>query len=282
MSTLCYDLHSHSTASDGTLAPRDLVERAARSGVHVLALTDHDTTAGLAEAEQAAGPLGLEVVRGVEVSVTWGGRTVHILGLNVARDCVALEDGLARLRVEREGRARRIAALLEEAGIPGAYEGARALAKGSILSRTHFAHFLVAEGVAESVRDVFKKYLINGKPGHVSGEWAGLAEAVGWIRAAGGQAVIAHPARYGFTAAKLGRLVAEFQEAGGRGLEVVSGSHAPEDNDRMATVARRHGLLASSGSDFHGPENPWRELGAMPRLPADLRPVWADWGGQAA
>lgn len=277
MSETRYDLHSHSTASDGTLAPPDLVARAAAKGVDVLALTDHDTTAGLDEAAAAAAAAGIRLVRGVEVSVTWGGRTVHILGLNVGRDCAALEQGLKGLRGYREERAREIARLLEQAGIPGAYEGARALAKGRILSRTHFAHYLVAQGRAESVRQVFKKFLVKGKPGHVAGRWAELGEAVSWIRAAGGQAVIAHPARYGFTAAKLTRLVEEFKAAGGTGMEVISGSHAPEESARMAVVARRNGLLASAGSDFHGPENPWYELGTLPPLPADLTPVWAQW-----
>jgi predicted metal-dependent phosphoesterase TrpH len=271
------DLHSHSTASDGTLRPEALVARAAAANVEVLALTDHDTTDGLAAAEAAAAAVGLTLVPGVEVSVSWGGRTIHIVGLAVDSGDAALQEGLARLREYRLWRAEEIGRRLEKAGIPGAFEGARALSSGHLVGRTHFARFLVRRGYAEDVRGVFRQFLLKGKPGHVPGDWARLEDAVGWIRGAGGQAVIAHPARYGFTATKLRRLIGELKEAGGVGIEVVSGSHSRDDCFVFARHAREHGLLASAGSDYHGPEDAWLELGRLPPLPEGCTPIWADW-----
>lgn len=268
------DLHTHSTASDGTLAPRELIARAAGQGVEVLALTDHDTLAGLEAAAAAAEQYGIRLVPGVEVSVTWGGRTVHIVGLDVDASCVELRDGLASLLDYRAERAAEIARRLEQAGWPGALEGARALAAGELVGRTHFARFLVARGAAKDVRSVFKHFLVSGKPGHVPGRWTTLEEAVRWIRAAGGQAVIAHPARYGFTRAKMRRFIEAFIASGGRGIEVVSGSHSRDDYFTFARWAREYGLLASAGSDYHGPENPWIELGRLPALPEGCRPIW--------
>ncbi|MBD3669443.1 MAG: PHP domain-containing protein [Gammaproteobacteria bacterium] len=275
--TLKIDLHSHSLASDGTLSPSQLVEHAASQGVDVLALTDHDVTDGIAEAERAAEHFGLGLVPGVEVSVSWNHTTVHIVGLGVDPQNQALQEGLAKLLAFRQRRAEAIGQGLEKAGIPGAYEAARAKAKGSIISRTHFAHFLVEQGHAKSVRDVFKKFLIKGKPGHVGGQWATLEEALGWIHGAGGQAVIAHPARYRMTATRLRRLIGEFVELGGEGIEVISGSHSRDECYTMARHASQAGLKASSGSDYHGPENPWIELGALPPLPDGCTPIWADW-----
>lgn len=277
MSATVYDLHSHSLASDGTLSPADLVARAARFGVGVLAVSDHDTTAGVPEAQAAARVHGIQVVPAVEVSVTWNNRTLHIVGLRVDLDHRPLQAGLARLREYRHWRAREIARRLEQHGIPDAYDGARSYARGTIISRTHFAHHLVALGRAGSVREVFKQYLVSGRPGHVHGEWATLEEAVGWIRGAGGQAVIAHPARYKLTATKLRELISDFQELGGEGIEVVSGSHGRDEVLAMAEHARRSGLLASVGSDFHGPGNAFVELGALAPLPAGCRPVWSVW-----
>lgn len=273
-----YDLHSHSTASDGTLSPADLVEAAHAAGIRVLALTDHDTTAGIEAASQAAAAVGMGLVPGVEISVSWSSQTVHVLGLNIDPDCLPLQTGLQRLRGFRDWRAEEIGRRLARAGIEGAWQGARALARGRILSRTHFAHYLVAQGHAGSVRDVFKRFLVTGKPGYVSGEWAGLDEALGWIQAAGGMAVIAHPARYGMTASKLRRLFGEFRELGGVGLEVVSGSHTRDNVYAMAAHARTERLLASCGSDYHGPENPWVRLGQLSELPAGCRPIWEGGG----
>lgn len=271
------DLHTHSTASDGTLSPAELVRRAAAAGVELLALTDHDTTAGVAAAIAEARDSGLRLLPGVEVSVTWGGRTVHLVGLDVDPDDADLQRGLARLAEHRSWRAREIARRLAAEGIEGALDGAAAFAGGGSIGRTHFARFLVSRGHAASVRDVFKHFLVKNKPGHVAGEWAGLAEAVGWIRGAGGRAVIAHPARYGFTRSKLFRMIAELREAGGVGLEVVSGSHSREDILVQGRYARETGLLASAGSDYHGPDTPWIELGRLPPLPAGCTPIWADW-----
>lgn len=273
-----YDLHSHSTASDGTLSPTELVYRAGRQGVDVLALTDHDTLAGLKEAREAANTIGLTLINGVEISVTWAGGTVHLVGLQVAAEDVVLQQGLAGLREFRCWRAEEIGRrLFKQAKIENAFEGARKYALGDLVSRTHFARFLVDNGHAKSVQEVFKRFLVNNKPGHVPGQWASLEQAVAWIGGAGGIAVLAHPARYKMTATKLRALVGEFKECGGRAIEVVSGSHTPDEAKTMARNANNAGLLASSGSDYHGPENPWIELGRLPALPAGCVPVWHDW-----
>ena len=270
----CYDLHSHSTASDGTLAPASLLERAHSAGVAVLALTDHDTLDGLAEAAEAVSGLDLSLIPGVEISVTWQAMTIHILGLNVAPDNPELSDGLQELQKMRVFRAAEISRKLADRGIPGALEGAGRFRKGQILSRTHFAHFLVESGYAVSVRDVFKRFLVKGKPGYVRSEWVSMERALGWVRQAGGLPVIAHPARYRLSRSKLKRLVGEFREAGGIGLEVVSGSQSRDETLHMAAVSREHGLFASCGSDYHGPEKPWVELGRLRRLPEGCTPIW--------
>jgi len=270
----CYDLHSHSTASDGTLSPATLVEKAHAAGVNVLALTDHDTLDGIAEARRAAAELDLELIPGVEISVTWRAMTLHVLGLNVDPDNQPLLAGLQDLRATREQRAQQIGRKLAKAGIANALEGARRQSRGKILSRTHFAHFLVETGRAASVQDVFKNFLVKGKPGYVRGEWAAMEQALGWIRGAGGLPVIAHPARYRLTRSKLGALVDEFREAGGEGLEVVSGSHNRDEILHMAALSRTHRLFASCGSDYHGPEKPWVKLGRLRGLPEGCAPIW--------
>ncbi|WP_457674100.1 PHP domain-containing protein [Thiolapillus sp.] len=272
--SLKYDLHSHSTVSDGTLHPAELVRQAADAGVDVLALTDHDNVSGIAEAREAAAESGLRLVPGVEISVTWNGHTVHVLGLNLDDNNPILRQGLEKLCDYRAWRAEEIGRRLEKKGIRGSYEGACALATGALVGRTHFARFLVAQGHARDVREVFRKFLVAGKPGHVRGEWASLEDALGWISAAGGMAVIAHPARYNMTRGKLRRLIGEFRELGGRGLEVVSGSHNRDECYTMARHAADFGLLASAGSDYHGPENPWINLGRLPDLPHGCEPVW--------
>ena len=282
--TLHHDLHAHSLASDGTLSPAALVARARTAGVDVLALTDHDSLEGLAEAESAAREQGLRLVPGVEISVTWSRQTIHVLGLQVDRQCPELQAGLQSLRAFRDWRAEEIGLRLAKAGIAGAFEAARGLAQGSIVSRTHFARFLVEQGHAVSVREVFKRFLVKNKPGYVPGQWASLEEALGWIRAAGGLAVLAHPARYRLTTSKLRRLLGEFREAGGVGMEVVSGSHSRDEALTMAALSRTTPLLASRGSDFHGPENPWVELGRLAELPPGCSPLWESdlWLPQAA
>ncbi|MEJ2456093.1 MAG: PHP domain-containing protein [Candidatus Thiodiazotropha sp.] len=277
-----YDLHSHSTASDGTLSPAALVRAADEAGVEVLALTDHDTTAGIAEALGEAGERAIELVAGVEISVTWSAQTVHIVGLNVDPENRVLQAGLQSMRDFRDWRAQEIGRRLEKSGIADAYQGALAHSNGILVSRTHFARMLVERGIVEDERKVFKNYLVHGKPGYVAGEWATLEAALGWIHAAGGQAVVAHPARYKMTRTKLRRLFAVFRELGGAAVEVVSGSHSRDDCVSMAKHCNDFGLFASAGSDFHTPENPWIALGRLPLLPGGCRPIWQDWSiGQA-
>ena len=272
-----YDLHSHSTASDGTLAPAALVRAAHQAGVRVLALTDHDTTAGVAEARQAAAGLDIELLAGVEISVTWSAQTIHIVGLHLDPENQALQAGLDSLREFRDWRAREIGRRLEKSGVADAYEGALAHSNGILVSRTHFARMLVERGLVDDERKVFKRYLVNGKPGYVAGDWASLADALSWIHGAGGLAVIAHPARYKMTRTKLRRLFSEFKELGGEAVEVISGSHSRDDVVSMAKHTTDFGLLASAGSDFHTPESPWVALGRLPMLPGGCRPVWDRW-----
>ncbi len=272
-----YDLHSHSTHSDGTLTPTELVQLARAAGVDVLALTDHDCTDGIGEAQAAARDVGLQLISGVEVSVSWGTQTVHVVGLGVDGGEPTLQAGLRGLREFRRWRAEEIARRLEKQGIADAYEGARARSQGKTVGRTHFARFLVDAGHAKNLRQVFKKFLVRGRPGYVPGAWADLAQAVAWIRAAGGQAVIAHPARYKLGSTRLHKLLVEFKACGGVGLEVVSGSHSRDEFFRFAHLANRFDLLASAGSDYHGPEQPWIALGRLPVLPDGCQPIWRDW-----
>lgn len=272
-----YDLHSHSTASDGTLTPAELVRQARAAGIDVLALTDHDTTEGLAEAEREAKAVGIGFVTGVEISVTWNAQVVHIVGLGMNPADSALQEGLAGLRAFRDWRAKEMGRRLEKRGIEDAYEGAKALSNGRLISRTHFGRFLVNRGYAPDMRKVFQQYLTHGKPGHVAGRWAQLEDAVQWIRGAGGQAVIAHPARYPMTRSKLRRLIGEFAEAGGCAMEVVSSSHSKDEMHTMARHAADFALMASAGSDFHDPAIPWVKLGHLPGLPDNALPIWRDW-----
>ncbi|MCP4996391.1 MAG: PHP domain-containing protein [Gammaproteobacteria bacterium] len=272
-----YDLHSHSTASDGTLSPHELVVAAKEAGVDVLALTDHDTLDGLVEGHRAASAMGIHLVNGVEVSVTWQSQVVHLVGLQVDLDSEGLNSGLQRNREFRQWRAQEIGRRLEKSGVPGAYEAAKALSNGKLISRTHFARFLVEKGFCPDMKKVFKQYLTHGKPGHVKGEWADLEDAVGWIRQANGVAVIAHPARYGMTRTKLRRLIGEFSEAGGAALEVVTSSHSRDEIFTIARHAKDFSLKGSCGSDFHGFGTPWAVLGRYPEMPAGIPPVWQDW-----
>ena len=274
---LAYDLHTHSTASDGTLTPAELVARAAAAGIRTLSLTDHDTTDGCAEAAAEAARHGVGFLAGVEVSVTWKAMTVHIVGLGVDPGNPTLQAGLAGLRAFRDWRAEEIGRrLARDGGIAGTFERARDLSNGRLISRTHFARALVERGHAGAVRDVFKHYLVRGRPGHVPGQWATLGDAVAWITGAGGIAVIAHPARYPLNRTQFHRLAGEFKAAGGTAIEVVSGSHSPDDNRTMAARAQQLALLSSAGSDYHGPEQPYLELGRLPPLPAGCEPIWQD------
>ena len=276
--TIDIDLHCHSTVSDGALHPADVVKRAAARGVRVLALTDHDQLSGLAEAQAAARGAGIRFVEGVEISVTWRGKTIHVVGLGIGGGLDTLGHHLETVRAGRLGRAQRMGEDLARAGVSGAYEGALRFAENpDMISRTHFARHLVAAGVVKDTKAAFTHYLVPGKPGYVPFEWAALGDAVRWIVEAGGQAVLAHPGRYELSAGALEDLVLEFRRAGGTGIEVVTGSHSPDQYILFGEMARKHGLLASRGSDFHGPGE-GGEFGSLPPLDPSLRPVWAGWG----
>ena len=281
MHTLNADLHSHSTASDGTLSAGALAARAKANGVELWALTDHDELSGLPAARAAATAAGLPFVDGIEVSVTFANTTVHIVGLGIDPANDELVAGIAGVRAGRELRARQMGDGLATIGIQGAYEGAIALAPNpNLVSRTHFGRFLIASGVAPDMHAVFRRYLTEGKPGYVEHRWAGLGDAVRWIRAAGGVAVIAHPGRYKFTPTEEFALFSEFQAHGGEGVEVVTGSHHAGDVVKYTEMALEFGLLASRGSDFHDPEESRLDLGLVPgqlALSPRLTPVWSRW-----
>lgn len=272
------DLHCHSNVSDGLLSPVDVARRAHAGGVTLWALTDHDEVGGQAAARSEAEALGMRYLSGVEISVTWASRTVHVVGLNIDPTNPALVDGLYRTCHGRAARARAIAAQLETLGIPGAYDGAlKYVSNPDLISRTHFARFLVERGHAASTADVFDRLLGDGKPGFVPHRWATLSDAVQWIRGAGGEAVVAHPGRYRYTPVEFDAFFGEFIDLGGRAIEVVTGSHTPDQYREYADVARRFGFEASCGSDFHAPGEGRIELGSLPPLPSDLKPVWERW-----
>jgi len=270
-----FDLHCHSTVSDGRLTPAEVVRRAAANGVTALALTDHDEVGGLAEARAAADELGMRFVDGVEVSVTWDDTTVHVVGLGIDPSHPELAAGLERIRSSRGVRAEKIAAQLDALGIHGSLEGAYAHAGNSaLIGRTHFARFLVERGYARDVKSVFQRYLAQGKPGYVPHHWSELEDAVRWIRAAGGVAVIAHPGRYKLARAGMRRLLDAFRAAGGAGIEVATSSHTEDQYYEFSRLALEHGLAASRGSDFHAPGEGIAELGRIAALPRDLTPIW--------
>ena len=272
------DLHCHSTASDGLLKPEALVARAAANGVEILALTDHDGVSGLAEARAKAESEGLRFVDGVEISVTWEGTTVHIVGLQIDPEDPVLRSGLESIREGRATRAEKMGEALAAAGVPDSLAGAKTYAENpSLISRSHFARHLVKTGRARNVKSVFQRYLVKGKPGFVPHQWASLGDAVSWIRASGGIAVVAHPGRYNFSKPELHAFLAEFRDSGGAGIEVVTGSHSPEQYSEFARIAREFGFTASRGSDYHGKGESRADLGALPQLPDDLKPVWHDW-----
>jgi predicted metal-dependent phosphoesterase TrpH len=273
-----YDLHCHSTFSDGLLRPAEVVRRAAERGVDVLALTDHDELAGIPEAQDEARAQGITLVPAAELSVTWEEDTIHVVALGLDPASPALAAGLAGVRDGRDARARRIAASLDRAGIPDAFDGAlQYVTSERLISRTHFARYLVDKGYVGDMKDAFKRYLTHGKPGYVPHAWATLADALSWIHGAGGQAVLAHPGRYKLGSAGMKRLIAEFRAHGGAGIEVLSSSHTAAQAAEFATLARVFGLLASCGSDYHGPGESWLDLGDLPPLPAGVTPVWTAW-----
>jgi predicted metal-dependent phosphoesterase TrpH len=275
-SPLNADLHCHSVVSDGTLTPEELAERAYANGVQLWALTDHDELGGQERARAAAGALGINYLSGVEISVSWMGQTIHIVGLGIDASHVGILEGLRQMREGRSNRAMLMAEQLLKVGIPGAYEGALHFAGNQeLISRTHFARFLVEQGVCRDTEQVFKNYLIENKPGYVPHVWATLDDAVAWIKGAGGVAVIAHPGRYKLSAMQMDELYKHFKDIGGMAIEVITGSHSPNQYLTYGKIAQHYGFLASSGSDFHDPDESHIDLGALPPLPDHLTPVWS-------
>lgn len=274
-SILNADLHCHSVVSDGTLTPEALAQRAHANGVELWALTDHDEVGGQHRAAEAARALGMKYLTGVEISVTFIGQTVHIVGLGFDADNAQLRQGLQQTRGGRKERAQEMADGLAKVGIKGAYEGAlQFVGNPELISRTHFARFLVETGVCKETNEVFRKFLTEGKPGFVPHRWATLKDAVTWIRDAGGMAVIAHPARYKFSPNEEFALFTEFKSHGGRGVEVVTGSHTPAEYLTYAEMALEFDLAGSRGSDFHSPNESHTELGTLPYLPGNVTPIW--------
>ncbi|MEO8280313.1 MAG: 3',5'-nucleoside bisphosphate phosphatase [Ideonella sp.] len=275
MTILNADLHCHSCISDGTLEPEALAARAKANGVELWALTDHDEIGGQQRAIAAAAALDLPYLTGTEISVTFANTTVHIVGLGFDFDNAALDRGLTETRGGRRERAMEMADSLEKVGIVGAFEGAlQYVSNPELISRTHFARHLVESGVCKDTYEVFRKYLIEGKPGFVPHRWATLGNAVRWITDAGGMAIVAHPGRYKFSPTEEYALFSEFIEHGGRGVEVVTGSHGKADYLKYAETAKEFGLLASRGSDFHSPDESHTDLGLLPELAGTLNPVW--------
>ena len=269
------DLHCHSVVSDGTLTPEALAQRAKANGVELWALTDHDEVGGQQRALAAAQALGMGYLTGTEISITFAGQTVHIVGLGFDAEDDSIQKGLYQTRGGRGLRAQEMSASLAAAGIKGAYEGALKYAGNpELISRTHFARFLVEAGVCSETNEVFRKYLTEGKPGFVPHRWASLKDAVHWIRDAGGVAVIAHPARYPFSATEEYALFSEFKAHGGQAVEVVTGSHTAAEYVKYADMALEFDLAASRGSDFHSPDESRTDLGTLPYLPGKLTPVW--------
>lgn len=270
-----FDFHSHSAVSDGFLAPSLVARRAAGNGVDLWALTDHDDLGGLEEAKMVAEELGMDFVPGVEISIEWKSVPIHVLGLGFDPAHAGLRAGLEALRAGRIERAQRMADALAAIQIPGVFEGARRYAGNpSLISRAHFARYLVEIGIAKDVPTVFQHYLTPGKPGYVDHRWATLEEAVQWITSAGGVAVVAHPGRYKMSGGDMRRFLDDFKEVGGQGVEVVCGSHSADHVLHFARLVRHYAFHASRGSDFHGPEESYVDLGRLPQLPEDLKPVW--------
>jgi predicted metal-dependent phosphoesterase TrpH len=269
------DLHCHSTVSDGVLSPEAVATRAFERGVRLWSLTDHDEVSGQQVARETAESLGMTYLPGVEISVTWASQTVHIVGLNVNPEHLLLVEGLRATRAGRADRARRISDNLAALGMPGAFEGVLSFAGNpELISRTHFARYLVQAGYCPNVQAVFDRYLSDEGPAHEPMQWARLQAAVEWIHTSGGVAVIAHPGRYHYTPVQYGAFFDAFKDLGGEAIEVVTGSHAPHEYAIYAQVARDYGFKASTGSDFHSPTESLHDLGSMPALPADLEPVW--------
>ena len=275
--TISIDLHAHTLCSDGELSPEGLVQRAKQQNLQVLAITDHDTTEGIAAASKFADENQIKLVAGVEISVTWENKTFHIVGLNIDPENKQLTNGLADLRARRNLRAIEIAEKLAKKNIENALQGTQALVKGSIVSRTHFAQFLVNSGHSKNLQQAFKRYLGDGKQGYAKTQWASLGQAVQWIHGAGGLAVIAHPGRYKIGRARMHAFLSHFKACGGDAIEVISGSQSSDVTPHFARLATEYDLFASVGSDFHSPSQRWLELGRLPALPEYCKPVWNCW-----
>lgn len=272
------DLHCHSTVSDGVLAPAEVALRAKENGVDVWALTDHDEVSGISAAREAAIDVGLQFVTGLEISVTWANNTIHIVGLNIDETNQTLIDGLKKTRSGRLQRALEMGEGLAKAGIPNCYEGAlKYVGNPDLISRSHFARYLIEIGVCENMSAVFKSYLVEGKPGYVPHRWASLSESVQWIRGAGGVAVVAHPGRYNLTPIAFDAFFNEFKTLGGSAIEVITGSHTKDQYDEYTKIALQYGFMASRGSDFHSPDPNLPDLGQLPRLAKELKPIWTAW-----
>lgn len=272
-----YDLHTHSTASDGSVEPRELVAQANALGIQHLALTDHDTTNGLAEARAAAMELDINFIDGIELSAKWDNTSVHIVGLNIDPLCREIKALTTRLADIRDQRAMRIGEKLAKVGIERAYENAKRIAGTGTVTRQHFSQFLVASGYAKSQSDVFRRFLVRNKPGYVSVDWPSLEETIESIHRASGVAVIAHPLRYKMTASKLRRLITAFKDNAGEAIEVVTGHNDPAEIQLATNYARQYKLAASTGSDFHNEQTPWARLGKLSLLPEGVTPVWQCW-----
>lgn len=271
---MIFDLHSHTDCSDGHLSPNDLVLRAKAKGVDVLAITDHDTIAGWQMAEATAREIGLRLIPGIEFSSQWQKIGVHIVGLNLSVNSPELHQAILAQNLSREQRSIQIAEKLNKMGIPGALEGAREIAGSATVARPHFAQYLIAQGHVKDMNAAFKKYLGQGKGADVKYQWPEIAEVIAWIKAAGGIAVLAHPAKYELTRTKLCKLVSEFAEVGGDAMEIISGQQPDAVTKDLLRIANQFNLYASCGSDFHQPAQPWQELGQFGRLPEQARPVW--------
>ena len=269
-----YDLHCHSTASDGALSPSALVYRAHQQGVSVLALTDHDTTMGLSQARNCAADLGIHLINGIELSASWQNKCLHIIGLGIDPDYEPLATATAQLRTSRLERAVKIAEKLEKKRITGALVGVQKAAGDGMITRSHFANFLLSQFHVSTQQEAFDRYLGKGKSAYVSTTWAEMALAIQWISQSGGVAVLAHPLRYQLTASWMKRLLAAFKDAGGQGIEVITGRTNPDEIKLLANYASSFGLAGSVGSDFHNPVNPWLELGRLAPLPETVQPVW--------
>lgn len=271
------DLHTHSHASDGAFSPTELIEKASKAGIKTLALTDHDTVAGLEEAQTAAQKLDISLINGIELSGQWNNKPVHIVGLNINPGSETLMKAIDRLEQLREERAIRIGNKLTKVGIENAFENAKRYAGNGTVTRFHFAQYIIETGHAKDQTDVFKRFLVRNKPGHVSVEWPSLEETIDTITEANGTAIIAHPMRYKMTATKLRKMISDFKALGGSAIEVVTGNNNQEEIKTATSYAQKYDIAASIGSDFHNENTSWNQLGKLTLLPKDLTPIWEIW-----